>query len=222
MSAVQLAQSLRAGMRSATSVHLRMTIGVAGQTVAATGDQALADGAMTSARLDETIPGFGALTIVIVGKSVYVKLPPTYAGSTAKPWFLVTPTSSNTFVKAFSATVGSILNSASLTNFTAFAQAARDITVVGPSSDGGVPATEYSLQIDVSSLPTDFPNRAALQRAGLTTLPLHLWLDAHNRTVRATETVAVQGQQVESDVRLSDYDKPVTITRPPAGQIAER
>lgn len=51
------------------------------------------------------------------------------------------------------------------------------------------------------------PDRSVGRRAG-------------GRTVKLTEALAVGGHQSSTEVTLSGFDKPVTITAPPAGQVA--
>ena len=74
--------------------------------------------------------------------------------------------------------------------------------------------------VDVAKLPADLPGKDALKASGLATLPIELYIDDQGRPIRVTENFKVSGQQVTTVVTVSDYNKPVTITAPPASQVS--
>jgi hypothetical protein len=45
-------------------------------------------------------------------------------------------------------------------------------------------------------------------------------VDGKGRPVKVTENLTVQGQTVDTTVTIGDFDAPVTITAPPADQVA--
>lgn len=220
VAAAAFAARMARGVRSVTSARLALQVDLAGQSIEATGYQEASDGDLTAARLQESIPDFGDLTLVLLGKDVFVKLPAKYATDPARPWYRVDATSRNPVVKTFAGTLDSLLSSSSLKNFGLLAAAASRIRVVGPATVDGAAATGYDLTIDVSRIPDDFPNVAALRRSGITEIPMRLWLDGQDRIVRLVEDVSVQGQSVRTEVRLSDFGKRETIEAPKSTEIA--
>ena len=79
----------------------------------------------------------------------------------------------------------------------------------------------YKINVDVNSLPTDFPNRDAAhaERAEARCLS-SVYVDESGRPRKVTENLAVGGQQVDVLVTLTNIDVPVHIAAPPADQVA--
>jgi hypothetical protein len=100
-----------------------------------------------------------------------------------------------------------------------FLGAARDVRLRGTQILDGAKVARYSLSVDVTSLPADFPNRAALQQSGLSRIPVELYIDSQGRTRKLTEALSVGGQHVDVQVSLTRIDAAVRITPPPAGQV---
>jgi hypothetical protein len=68
-------------------------------------------------------------------------------------------------------------------------------------------------------LPADTPGKSALVDSGVDEIPLDLYIDSQGRPVRINEELNVQGTKVTTKATVSDFNKPVTITAPPADQI---
>ncbi len=217
LTAAGLAADLESGGLGIKSAHLTLAVSAAGQDVVAQGDETLASGKLTALNLDEKI-GTMALSIRIIGSSLYVKLPPTLAPGT-KPWFKASAASSNPMLKQLAASIASTQQSASLDSYRAFASAATSIKVVGSTTVGGAPATHYALVVDVSKLPASSAT-APLAKAGIKTLPVDLWVDQQHRPVQIVEKLTVQGQPVTTTVTIGNFDAPVSISAPPASQVA--
>jgi hypothetical protein len=215
--AAGLARYLRDGTADISSAHLTLDVNSGGVEITADGDEKLAGGQLSALDLTETIPGAGDITVLIVDGSTYAKVPAALQASD-KPWLLISPDSSNPLVQQLAASLGSVEQSSSLDQYATFTQAA---TITGQDSEqlDGVDTTHYQLQVDVTQLPNDLPGRSDLLSAGLTTLPLELWVDSSGRPVKITENFTVQGTAVSTVVTLGAFDAPVTITAPPAGQV---
>ena len=84
----------------------------------------------------------------------------------------------------------------------------------------GAAATHYSIVVDVTKLPADNSTKQALATAGLTSLPIEMWVDSKGRLVQLTEALTVSGQSTSTKITISKYDQPVTITAPPADQVS--
>jgi len=216
--AAGLAAFLREGTAGIDSAHLELEIDAGGTTITGSGDQTLVDGRTEATDLTETIPGAGDLRIVLVDGETYVQLPAAL-NTSGKPWVLVAEDSSNPLIRQLAASLESATQSSSVDQYTLFAEAST-VQVVGEEEIDGVPATHYSLTVDVTALPNDSPGRRELLGAGVVQLPVELWVDAEGRPVRMTQEVTAGGQEVSTVVSLSDFDEPVTITAPPADQVA--
>jgi hypothetical protein len=217
--AAGLAAALQQGARSIRSAHLSLLVSAAGQTIDGQGDETLSAGKLQDLDLTETVPGAGQIRILMAGGQTYVQLPASVNRS-GKPWTLVSTSSSNPVVAQLASTLEQTQQSASLDQYTAFTRAATGLQVVGPEQVGGADATHYKISVDVTRLPETQPGREQLLSAGLTTLPVDLWVDAEGRPVKVTEDLTVQGQTVDTTVTIGNFDAPVTITAPPADQVA--
>ena len=56
--------------------------------------------------------------------------------------------------------------------------------------------------------------------AGVTALPMDLWVDRQGRLRKVAENLTVKGQRVATTIGIGQFDAPVTITPPPADQVA--
>lgn len=215
----QLGALIIRGSDPITSAHLEMTISAAGQQVTASADQTLAHGATKAMKLDETIPGAGALTVIIVNDALYAKLPAAM-NPTDKPWVHILPNTTNPVLKPLAASLSQMQASTSLDRYSLFANAADHVTWKGRDQVSGQAADHYSLVVEVDRLPAGFPQAGTLESAGVTQIPLDLWLDTHGRVIRITEALTVAGQQSSTAMTLSNFDESVTINPPPADQVA--
>lgn len=215
--AAGLAAFLRDGTASIESAHLDLEVTAAGATITGSGDQTLDHGRTEAFDLTQTVPGVGDIRVVMVDGQSYVQLPAGINPSD-KPWLLVSSDSSNPVVQQLAASLESVTQSSSLEQYTAFTEAST-VKVMGHEQVDGADATHYALTVDVTELPNGTPGRQDLLTAGLLTLPVDLWVDEHGRPVKVSEELTVRGQQISTLVTVSDFDKPVTITAPPADQV---
>jgi hypothetical protein len=213
-----LMQSAIAGIKTA---HIALDLNAAGQKLTGAGDEKLTGGKLTAMDITENLPsGGGALRLIIVDGKTYVKLPASLKAGSTKPYVLVTPNSKNATVRSLASSLDSALSSASIGSVGAFITAAKTVKPVGSATVAGVKTTHYSVVVDVAKLPADLPGKDALKASGLATLPIELYIDDQGRPIRVTENFKVSGQQVSTVVTVSDYNKPVTITAPPASQVS--
>ena len=197
---------------------LTVTAGPSG-SITGRGAERLADGKATALDVTEGLPGgAGTLRVIIVDGRTYVKLPP-QLNTGRKPYTLVTPNSSSAVVRSLASSLASTRSSASIDSFRDFVRAAESLTDKGMTTVGGTPATHYSISVSVAKLPASTAGKQALLSAGLTTIPVELYLDPMSRPVLLVEKLSVQGQQVSTRVAFTDYNRPVTITAPPASQV---
>lgn len=213
-----LAAFLRDGTASIESAHLEISVDAAGTTITGSGDETLANGRAEALDLTETIPGAGEVRVLMVDGQTYVQLP-TGINPSDKPWLLISADSSNPVVQQLAASLQSVTDTSSLDQYTAFTEAAA-VEVVGEEDVDGVRTTHYALTVDVTELPNDTPGRSDILGAGVMRLPVDLWVDERGRPVKVSQELTVQGQQVTAVVTLGNFDEPVSITAPPADQVA--
>lgn len=217
--AAGLADWMRAGAASIHTAHVAMNVSAVGATITATGDETLDNGQVQAMDLTEEIPNAGQLRLVVAGGKTYAQLPP-QLNQSGKPWTLVTTSSSNPAVQAMAQAMQSFQQSASLAQYSALTQAAA-ITLVDPHEQvGGTTAAHYKLDVDVLKMPNDLPQRTQLLSAGVTRLPVELWVDQRGRPVKVTDQVETQGQQASTEVTVGNFDAPVTIAPPDPSQVA--
>ena len=216
--AVGLAALLQKSNTSVHSAHLTMTVAAGTITISGAGDELLAQGKLQALDLTETVPPVGELRIIIDAGKTYLKLPAAL-DHTGKPWVLVSPTSSNPVVRQLGTTLQSVEQSAALDQFTTFTRAARVTRRMEETLDGAK-VTHYVLSVDVAKLPASLPGKEQLAAAGLTTLPVDMWVNRERRLVKVAENLDVKGQHVATTVNVGSYDAPVTVTPPPADQVA--
>jgi hypothetical protein len=214
-----LGTMLQNAVNKISSAHITLDITLAGQQLTGSGNEKLANGRLTALDLSENLPaGGGTIRLIMVGGKTYAKLPPALnAGS--KPYLLVSKSSSNQIVRQLAGSLDSALSAASLGSVSTFTHAAKSVQPKGTTTINGVQATHYSIVVDVAKLPASLPGKSELTQSGIGTLPIELWVDSAGRPVQLTEAFSVQGQKVATKATVSDYNKPVTITAPPADQV---
>jgi hypothetical protein len=216
--AAGLAALLKSGANTVRSAHLNMTVNAGTVSVVGSGDETAADGKLQSLDLTEDLPSAGKLRILLVGDKTYLQLPATLNKS-GKPWVLVSAASTNPQVRQLASILDSVRQAASLGQFTTFSSVAT-VTAHEPATVDGAPTTHYSLKVDVSKLPDSLPGKQQLVTAGLSSLPVELWVDKQGRPVKVTEQLTAHGQTVSTQVTVSKINDPVTITPPPADQVS--
>jgi hypothetical protein len=214
-----LAALMRSGLASITSTHLALDVTAAAQHVQGAGDEELRNAKLVAFDLAETIGQLGTVRMRIVDGRTYVGLP-AGVNHSGKPWVLVTATSKDPVVKSLNSVISNAQNAASLDTASTFVKSAKSVKLVGAEPVNGAPANHYSLVVDIAKLPSTYPGRQALIAAGLSTLPVELWIDSKGRPVKIVDKVTIQGQAVSSLVTLSRFNEPVHITAPPADQVS--
>jgi hypothetical protein len=157
--------------------------------------------------------------LIVADGKTYVQLPATMNQS-GKPWVLVSRDSSNPTVRTMATLIESVQSAASPSQITAFTSAARRVTLVGNEPLDGTQVNHYSIDVDVDKLPNTLPGRQLLLGAGLTSLPVELYVDGEGRPVKVTQDLTVRGQHSSTVITLSKFNEPVSISAPPADQVA--
>ena len=102
---------------------------------------------------------------------------------------------------------------------------------------GGVPTTEYRGTIDLSKALGQVAGAAPgtgaggsggsslsqglAQAFGLGAIPVSVWVDNDGRARQVTMNMAIFGIHLDMTLGLSDFGESVTVTPPPADQVAD-
>jgi hypothetical protein len=198
-----------------------MSVKAGSQTaLTAQGDEKMAGGKITAMSLNEQAAGIN-LQFLLVDENVYVKLPANLNKS-GKPWQKATKGSTNPVLKQLATSMSSVLESASVGQYAAFASSST-VKTIGVEQVNGTTATHYKLMVDITKVRSASITPAvkqALAKAGIKKIPVDMWVDGEGRPVKVSETITLQGQAVSTNVNLTKVNEPVTITAPPASQVA--
>jgi len=219
ISAAALASKWHSGAASLRSAYVIVTTTAAGQTVTAQGSVRFASGKVTGEDMTARL-GAETIGVRLAGNSIYIKLPPDAGLPAGKPWVNLSAAGSDPTLSQLVASVQSSIANASVDGYTAFAHAATNIKDLGPATVNGVPSTKYSFVVDVSKLPSTEFTTKILTQAGVSQVPVDLWLDGQGRTVQVTESSTVAGKPTSTKVVYDKFNEPVSIAAPPANQIA--
>lgn len=215
----QLAAFLVKGTKSIKTAELSLSVTTAGRSITAFGQETIEDGKVKDVAFTETIPDFGALNLVIKDGKYYAQLPPAQRSS-GKAWLLVRPGSSSNVVRTLYKYLRNSQSSASLDSGAAFARATTRLMFLGSPTLDGTATGHYALAVQVSRLPRAYPGKAALRSAGVTRIPAEIWVDGQGRPRLVTEQLTVGATAVYTEVRLRQFDAPVSITAPPRDQVS--
>lgn len=199
-------------LNALSSAHLDIDAGALGGKSSSDVKFAAGRTVATDAHLSEN--GRDIEVITAGGKS-YAKLP----SAGAKPWLPVDANSSNPTVASIASTVSTLGAATSLDTVTALIAGAKSVTGKGKQRTDGVATTRYSLTLDSAHVTGPAAVKQLLALVGGKPIPVELWLDARYRPVEFVITVPL-GSGVPITVHVSKYDGPLTITAPPADQIA--
>jgi hypothetical protein len=222
LTSAELAVKLEAGSRNVTSAHITLssTVGSA-RVLVAQGDETLAAGKLTAMNLNEQVGPLN-MTILLVDRGLYVKLP-SNLNTSGKPWEKATAGSRNPVLSQLASSIASVEQSASLTQYGSLAQAATSLKTIGAEQVNGAAATHYSLIVDVTKVhgaAVTEATKAALAQAGITKIPEDLWVDAQGHPVKVSQRFTIRGQVVSTVFTISQLNQPVTISAPPASQVS--
>jgi hypothetical protein len=219
----ELAVTLQAGAQRVTSAHLTLSSAVRDQSIlSAEGDEMLVGGKLTAMRLNEKVAGTN-LTLLLVDGGVYLKLPAN-AVSNGKPWVKATAGSTNPALKKLAAAVSSLEESASLRQYGSLTEAASLLRTIAVEQLNGVAVTHYSMLVDATKVHNAALTEAmkkAFVKAGITKIPVDLWVDEQGRTVKMAERFRVQGETLSVDMSLTRINQPVSIVAPPASLTSD-
>lgn len=189
-------------------------------TVKGTGSTELSDGGR--GRLSLVADG-ESIQLRVIGKVLYELLPPAARSAVpgGKPWVRIDT------ARVAAGSDGTV-SAPDIPQSLGYLRNAQDVTTVGTETVDGTRTTHYRFQ-------------AALPRSGSgmigvslpTSIPIDVWVDAQQHireerlvltlTASATASASAGTQSVTSttELRMSDFGAPVTVTPPPTAQTAD-
>lgn len=195
--------AMKAGMASISSAHVSMKLEGQGQQISIEGVTKV-DAADPAMQLTMSMGGADVNLIVLDGK-VYVKGIPGAAAEGKWAQF-----------DKDSAIAKSMLESASGADptkmFEDFDKAVAGVSYVGADSVGGEQLQKYSVKLDTAKMDTG-GDTASLPK----TVDYDVWMDAKDRMRKVTFDLS----GVKADMVMDQYDEPLHITAPPAGQVVK-
>jgi hypothetical protein len=216
--AAGLAGLLKSGADVVHSAHVFFKVQAGTAYLIGSGEETLDGGDMTSLDLTEDVPNTGRLRMIMVGGETYLEPPATLKRSTRR-WVLVSPASTSPEIQQLFSTLDSVRQTAWFGQFTGFGSAAAVISHE-PSIVDGATTTHYRLSVDVAQLPRGLTGTQLLKAAGIARVPVEVWVDKQGRPVKFTQQLDAQGHTVTTELRLAKFNAPVTISPPPADQVA--
>ena len=209
-----LAGQLDSALDALTSAHLEIDAGALGGQSSA--DVALKDGHATATDVHLSANG-QPVELITIGDTSYAKLPT--AAEPGKPWTKFAAGTSPSIPGLGSGlTVTSLASSLSVV--TGLVKSSSDLTNAGTAQVGGVTTTHYTMKLNPKAGTGNSQLDSLLGLLGSTQIPVDVWLDAQHRPVRFTIQVSVGGAGFPITVQVSKFDAPVSISPPPAAQVA--
>ncbi|HEX3648096.1 MAG TPA: hypothetical protein VHV49_06680 [Pseudonocardiaceae bacterium] len=176
----------------------------------------------------------GAMEMVLVHGTMYLKLPTSVSGAlgeTGKPWTKIDLGADSALTQSLGSTAD-LANQADPATLIQKIAAAGTITKVTHETVNGVATTHYAITVDVAKMAASLSGEPAEQRAqqelrqdGVRSVPFDIWVDGDNLPTRIVTHVAYaepttgRSEQVTLTIAYTDWGKPVTITAPPADQV---
>jgi hypothetical protein len=193
--------ALKKGAATATTAHVTMTMGTAGQKMEMTGDTKV-DPGNPAMKVSMDMAGQMQLDMILVDKKIYMKGVP---GQKPGKWAVLDSSS------AMGRQLTSSLAQADPTKmYDQFDKALTDVKFVGEDSLDGQSMDKYQLTLDTSAIEGQLGADAKGQLPK--TILYTVWLDDQDHLRRVTFDIS----GVKADMRMSKYGEPVDITAPAA------
>lgn len=101
----------------------------------------------------------------------------------------------------------------------AYLKEVADVTAIGPENLDGVQTTHYRGRADRSKLAgADNSTADAIEKAGVSEVPIEAWIDAHNRLRRIEIDLVTDAAAIHETVDFSDYGVKVNPAVPAAAE----
>jgi hypothetical protein len=163
---------------------------------------------------------------VLTGHAIYFSAPALTGQISGKPWVKI-PLSALKGTAA--ASFGQLFHSLQSDNFanqTELLTVAKNAHIVGKQTVDGTSTTEYAGSFKagqaLKALPASFRSALSPELAALgnTTINFHVWIDSQNHVRKMIEAESINGENVNTTVKINSINQPVHVAVPPAGQTA--
>lgn len=162
--------------------------------------------------------GLGPLSFIAVGNTLYAHASPHARATFGKRWvgLRVTPGAAPTQTPTGSDALGYLRLMPGATG---------EVKVLGHQTIGGVRTTHYRVTIDLlkaeQSMPPQLQQASAeqLQQAGISTLPMDVWLDDAHRARQVELDMNVQGVHMKARIGVTGANTAVNVVAPPDSDV---
>lgn len=210
---------------AAKTAKATITSSGAGQDVV--GEGVFAFGTPASASYNVSVDSDGQkqeIGLILVDGKVYLKLGDLGQQQGGKTWVKVDPKGTDPLSKSFATLADSLTDAGDVASSIKLLQAGATVKDLGSESVDGVAATKYLITTDIAeALKTATgATKTGLQQlkdSSVTKVTATLWVDAQNLPVQYQQVSKAKGVEATTNVRYSDWGKPVSITAPPASQV---
>ena len=167
-------------------------------------------------------PG-GSIEVRRIGQDVYVKAAQLPAVDGGKPWVHVLLSQFEQGQSQSSNPFGSLSDGDPTKILTLLQQLGAQVTEVGTSQIDGVATTEYQGVLDLAGGTTSstIVNQQLAQALGLSSVPVDVWIDGQGRARQVSMSLSVFGLTVKAGEHLGSFGAPVSVSAPPADQVAD-
>ncbi|MDX6738274.1 LppX_LprAFG lipoprotein [Actinocorallia sp. A-T 12471] len=171
--------------------------------------------------VEMTTVGAGTAKLIVIGDTVYMSSPGAEASYGGKKWLKVTPQDAASGSGADPEDLKSQFDQTDPAKLAALYALSTDAVVVGAEDVGGVATTHYRGTVDAAAVTDPALKPMAQQLAGgAPKIAFDLWTDAEGLPRKAVSTVTGSAPMTTTVV-FRDYGKPVTVSPPPASEVAD-
>jgi hypothetical protein len=221
-----LAENMAKQSTEKSSTHMVFRADAAGVTVEGEGDVRL--GAQPAMDVTLTLPGQGSMDMRLVDNVAYVKLPQEV--EPGKPWVKIDANGTDPISQALGDSLEQMKTNGDPSKMIQQLKDAGQITAQKSEELNGEQTTHYSITVDVAKAANASGMEEMLaeaRKAGVSQIPLELWVNQENLPVRMSMEMPVKDPSsqasttVKVSVDYSDWGKPVDVAAPPAAEVAE-
>lgn len=222
------AKAMQDAVAKLTSMSADMTMAAGGMNATATVKQELDNGTVTALDMSMDMGAF-KLNIIQVDGTAYAgpgaALTQMGVDTGGKEWIELSADSTNPILSQLASQIGQTASQTGPQQYAMMTTAASALKTVGTEKVDGVEATHYLLTVDVAKLAeagaTESSTAQAAQQAGLSEIPLDIWLDKDDRPVKVAEKFSIQGQDIDVTVTMGQFNESMDITAPAPGDVAQ-
>lgn len=224
-----LAKSIGDQTAETNTAHMTISADAAGQKLSGEGDLKM-DAQDAAMSMDMTTPE-GTMSMVLLDKAFYIKLPQEL--EPGKAWLKIDTNDDNPIAKALGGMTEQMSKNADPRATLEQFEKAGEITDSKEEELNGKKTTHYTITVDVEKLAStqqDPSSKSAMDqaiKAGMKDFPVDVWIDEDDLPARFTmdmptpDPASGKTTSVKMQIDYTDWGKPVNITAPPAGEIAE-